>query len=134
MAKQSLILLTATTGQLNVTGAAFKAAGYFGYSRGIHTVCWYLQDFIGRIYVEGSLATTPTDSDWFEINLAGLTPYAQFPLDPMNPTGQYGGDSGIELYTFQCNLVWVRARVDRTYLINPNVNDVGSIQKVLLNY
>ena len=134
MAKQSLIILNSTAGQMNVTGAPFKAAGYFGYSRGVHTVCWYLDNFVGRVYIEASLATTPCDTDWFAINLAGLTPYVQYPIDPTNPTGQHGGDSGIDDYTFQANLVWLRIRIDRTYLVNPNVNFVGSIQKALLNY
>ena len=30
--KQAITILNDTSGQMNVTGAAFKAAGYFGYT------------------------------------------------------------------------------------------------------
>ena len=42
MAKNSIIMLVNTAGQLNVVGQPIKAAGYFGYARGIHTVAWVL--------------------------------------------------------------------------------------------
>lgn len=128
MSKQSIVLLTSTEGQLNVTGEAYKAAGYFGYSSGIHTACWYMTDFVGKVYIEASLATNPTASDWSTVYTK------QYPVDPQNPTGNYSGDTGLDNYTFQSNIVWVRARVDRSYLVNPDVLDVGSIQKILLNY
>ena len=45
-----------------------------------------------------------------------------------------GGDTGVESYTFQANLVWVRAIVDRSYLPFPQIADVGAVQQILLNY
>jgi hypothetical protein len=133
MAKNSIIILTSTAGKLNVTGQAVKAAGYFGYARGIHTVVWYMNDFVGRVYLEGSLATNPGACDWFPIWLESLNPYVQYPLDPNNPTGTTG-DSGIGSYTFQANLVWLRIRIDRSYIVHPVLADVGTIQQSLLNY
>jgi len=137
MAKNSIILLTSTAGQLNVTGPAVKFAGYFGYSRGIGTVSFAINNFTGRIFIEVSLATnpleTPTYTDWFPIWLEGLNPYVQFPLDPNSPTGIIG-DSGNYAYTFQGNLVWVRARVDRSYITLPILSDLGTVQQILLNY
>ena len=134
MAKNSIILMTSTAGQLNVTGQSVKFAGYFGMSRGIGTVCWYANNFVGRVYIQGSLATNPTDRDFFPLWLESTNPYAQYPLDPNNPTGLNGGDTGVFSYTFQANLVWVRAVVDRSYLPLPQLADVGTIQEILLNY
>lgn len=133
MAKNSIIILTSTAGKLNVTGQPIKAAGYFGYARGIHTFAWYKNNFTGRVYIEGSLATNPGACDWFPIWLESLHPYTQFPLDPNNPTGTTG-DDGISSYTLQANLVWVRIRIDRSYLVNPILSNVGTIQTALLNY
>lgn len=134
MAKQSIIILTSTTNHLNVTGSAIKAAGYYGYSLGLHTISWKLKDFIGRVFVEGSLVSNPTENDWFPIFLSGQNAYTQYPIDPDFPSGLNGGDSGVDAYTFQANLVWLRIRIDRSYLTNPNVNMVGSIENALLNY
>jgi hypothetical protein len=133
MAKNSIIILTQTDGQLNVTGQAIKAAGYFGYARGIHTIAWYMQNFTGRIYVEGSLSTNPGPGDFFPIWLESQHPYTQYPLNPDYPTG-VEGDTGIGSYTFQANLVWLRIRVDRTYIVNPVLSDLGAIEQALLNY
>jgi hypothetical protein len=133
MAKNSIIMLTQTDGQLNVSGQAVKAAGYFGYARGIHTICWYLDNFTGRVYVEGSLATNPGPNDWFPIWLESANPYVQYPLNPNAPTG-ISGDNGIGSYTFQANLVWLRIRIDRCYIINPVLADLGAIDQALLNY
>lgn len=134
MAKNSIIMLVNTAGQLNVVGQPIKAAGYFGYARGIHTVAWSLNNFVGRIYLQASLATNPTENDWFPIWLQGQNPYVQYPANPDYPTGMNGGDTGVESYTFQANLVWIRAIVDRSYLPFPQIADVGTVQQILLNY
>ena len=131
--KNSIVILTDSTGQLNVTGAAFKAAGYFGYTTGVTTIAYNLNDFTGRVYLEGSLASTPTESDWFTIDMGATLPYVQYPVDPFNPSGTTG-DTGIFSFTFQSNIVWIRMRLDRTYLINPNVNSVGNLAVCYLNY
>ena len=89
--KHSISMLTGPTEfQLNVTGPSLKGSGYFGYTLGQTTVAWYLNDFIGRVYVEASLATNPRDHDWFPLNLAGLNPYVQYPINPLAPTGTTG--------------------------------------------
>lgn len=134
MAKQSIILMTSTAGLINVTGQAVKFAGYFGMSRGIGTCCWYMNNFVGRIYIEASLATNPTEKDFFPIWLEGQHPYTQYPFDPNAPTGEFGGDTGIASFTFQANLVWIRARVDRSYIPMVQTADVGIISQILLNY
>ena len=133
MAKQSITLLTSTAGQLNVTSQAVKATGFYGYTSGSSTIAWYMGDLIGRVYIEASLATNPSDSDWFQIPLTNTTTYKQYPLNPLYPTGTTG-DTGIDYFTFSGNFVWLRFRLDRSYLVMPNITDVGIISRVYLNY
>jgi len=134
MAKSSIVMLTSTAGQLNVTGQAIKGPGYFGYSRGILTTSISVQNFVGRFYLQASLSTNPGPNDWFPLWLEGQNPYAQFPFDPNNPTGEYGGDTGNYAWTLQGNLVWIRAVVDRSYLPLPQLADVGVLLTCLCNY
>ena len=134
MAKSSIVLLTSTAGLINITGQPVKGPGYFGYSRGILTTSISINNFIGRFYLQASLSTIPTDKDWFPLWLEGQTPYAQFPFDPNNPTGEFGGDTGNYAWTLQGNIVWIRAVVDRSYIPMVQLADVGTLQTCLLNY
>jgi Collagen triple helix repeat (20 copies) len=131
----SIVLLNTTSGQLNVTGDKQHGAGYNNSIGNSHTVSVSLNDFTGRVYIEGSLATDPQGGDWFPIPLVGL-PYIQFPRDPAKPTSNHLGDTGTVAYSFSGNFIWLRARVDRTYLNPPPVNPdlVGSVMRIWLNY
>ena len=66
-----------------VTGENFKGDGYYGSSDGIHTVQYDYSGFTGTITIQATLATTPTASDWFDVDtvtVANLTEvkYANF--------------------------------------------------------
>ena len=132
----SVILLSATTDQINVTGPQQPGAGYNNTVGNNHTVSINLNNFTGRIYIQGSLASNPDPvADWFNIPIGNGTAYVQYPLDPALPTGTTG-DTGLYAYSFSGNYVWIRAVVDRTYLVPPP-NDpyfVGSVLQILLNY
>lgn len=132
----SVILLDTTTGKVNAVGSKFPGAGYSSTIGCLHTVSISLSNFIGRLYIEGSLASDPTESDWFPIELIANKEYLQFPQDPHKPTGAGGGDSGTVAYSFSGNYIWIRARVNRDYLIPYPMDDqfVGQVEKVLLNY
>lgn len=71
----TLILLpqTAFTGTNNtITGTKFPAASYYLSKQNLQTVNWNVSTFTGIISVQGTLAETPTDSDWFTIlNIVG---------------------------------------------------------------
>jgi len=132
----STILLDSTTTQLNVTGPKHKGAGFSNTIGVLHTVSISVSNFIGRVYIEASLASNPTEIDWFPVKLNGRSDYIQFPLDPNKPTGLNNGDTGVYAYSFSGNYIWIRARVSREYLI-PYPQDtefVGAVQKILLNY
>jgi len=115
------------TASLSYTGTKAKGDGYYNTSDGLHTVAWYLTNFLGRIYMEGSLVTEPTDSDWFVIPIGSGTDYKEY-------TSQ---TTVTEAFNFTNNAVWVRARVDRSALDPaPSSYDQslhGTVEKVLLN-
>lgn len=147
----SVTLLGTTVDQINVIGIKQPGAGYNNTVGNNHTVSINLDNFTGRIYIQGSLASNPTEQDWFNIPIGNGTPYVQFPLDPALPTGynpdlnqwplngspnSSNGDTGIYAYNFSGNYVWVRAVVDRKYLVPPPTDPyfVGSVSQILLNY
>ena len=148
----SVTLLGTTYDQINVVGQKVPGAGYNNTVGNNHTVSINLDNFIGRIFIQGSLATDPTtDSNWFNIPIGNGTAYVQFPLDAALPTGynpalnqwpanQYPntqqGDTGIFAYSFSGNYIWLRAVVDRTYLVPPPTDPyfVGAVSQILLNF
>jgi len=83
-----------------------KGDGYYSQPDGLHTVAYQVlnrgdsvDDFFGSCRMQGTLATTPTEDDWFDI--AGTT----FTSD-QNTT--------ISSANFTGNFVWVRAKVITT--------------------
>ena len=132
----SLLLLDTTSGQINVTGVKQKGAGYNNSIGNSHTVSVSLDDFVGRVWIEGSLAANPVEGDWFPIPVGNGVPYLQYPIDPMKPSSGHLGDSGTYPYSFSGNFIWLRARVDRTYLTPPptTADYVGAVLRIWLNY
>lgn len=131
MSVMSVQLLSSSAGQTNVTGAAKKADGFFGFTDGKATIGWYLSGFIGRIVLEASLATEPTSDDWFPVKFDGEdNAFVEFlSTDP---------GSGLTVFTVTGNFVWVRAVVDRSQ-IDPlppidQINTLGLVSKVLMNF
>jgi hypothetical protein len=90
--------------------------------RGIHTVAVYGDNLSGRIIIQGTLATTPTEDDWFNILIGGL------------PYKDYTSFTGVEGFTFIANLVFLRAKLDRTALGISNFATAGHVGKIYLNY
>ena len=72
MAK-SIQVLGSTGTQFNVTSDKVRGDSFYGFTDGLHTIAFYLSGFIGKIYVEGTLSSEPTATDWFIINLDGAT-------------------------------------------------------------
>ena len=113
--------------ELSYTGDKFKGDGYYGSGDGLHSVAWRLNDFLGRIWIEGTLALEPTSADWFAIPIGSGTDYKEY-------TAQ---TSETVVFNFTNNAVWVRARVDRSALdpapSSYDQNTHGSVDSVLLN-
>lgn len=122
---------------LSYTGDKQKADGYYGQTDGLHTVSARVTNFVGRIYLEGSLATDPASTDWFPIYLTSGNTFRQYPVTSVPSGSNALGDTTTEAWTFRANLLWVRARVDRSYITPVPANyDValhGTVDKILLN-
>ncbi len=65
-----MIILSATTynESSTVEGEKFKGDGYYGSNDGLHTVAYHLAGFIGIIKIQGTLSSSPTSEDWFDIS------------------------------------------------------------------
>ena len=88
-----------------------KGDGYYSQPDGVHTVAYQVDGTLtGSIKIQGSLATTPTEDDWFDI--AGST----FTADQSTLIGTAN---------FTGNFVWVRAKATSV--------TAGSISSVLIN-
>ena len=75
-----------------------KGCGYHGQTNPLHTVQYTtVNNFIGTIVIQGSLATTPTEDDWYYITSFGdaITPMTDRAIVE-NFAGQH---------------VWIRSRV-----------------------
>jgi hypothetical protein len=108
-------------GNLDQTGPATRADGYYGFADGLQTVGFYLKNFVGRIYVDATLSDDPGNSDWFPIAL-GDTDFVDF------DTAQ----TGIETFNIVGNFVYLRAKIHRSHLGRP-VSDLGTCERVVLS-
>ena len=120
---------------LNFTGSKVRGDGYYNFNDGLHTIAIDVHDFKGRIYVQGTLSTNPVEADWFDIQLASGTDYIQYPADPNSLLGGgTNGDSVNKGFTFQGNFVYLRGKVDRTWIDpTPDLVNVGVVNKIQLN-
>ena len=74
-----------------------KGDGYYSQPDGVHTVAYKVDATLtGSIKMQGSLATTPTEDDWFDISSTSPTP---------------DQSTTIHSYNFTGNFVWVRAKI-----------------------
>jgi hypothetical protein len=98
-----------------------KGDGYYSQVDGIHTVAYHVSagsataanNFDGKIKIQGSLATTPTEDDWFDVDNTTFTADLSTKVASFNFTG---------------NFVWIRAKAfDQT-------NSASSVTKILYNH
>jgi hypothetical protein len=89
-----------------------KGDGYYSQVDGVHTVAYHVNSTMtGSIKMQGSLATTPTEDDWFNISGTTFTADQSTLVDSKNFTG---------------NFVWVRAKC--------TAMTAGSVSKILYNH
>lgn len=94
---------TVSLAHVGFVTAKYQGDGYYSQVDGIHTVAYHVSagsvtpanNFNGKIKMQGSLATTPTEDDWFDIS--GTT----FTADT---------STSVSAYNFTGNFVWVRAK------------------------
>lgn len=104
-----------TTTTIDYTGFVtdkYQGDGYYSQADGVHTVAYHvLSTLTGSVKMQGSLATTPTESDWFDIDGTTFTTDQSTTIFSANFTG---------------NFVWVRAKTAGT--------TAGSVMKILYNH
>src|SRR5574337_412303 len=104
MALKSVSMMSNTGTNVNLVGEPVRGNAYYGYTDGISTVQVIYQNLVGGFGIQATLAINPQPEDWFwmNINPPGLlnTPYVTYPIDPLNPTGRNGGDTGSQAFTF----------------------------------
>ena len=89
-----------------------KGDGYYSQADGLHTVSYHVDaTCTGAIKMQGSLATTPTEDDWFDVDNSTFTTDQSTTINSVNFTG---------------NFVWVRAKCTS--------NTAGSVTKILFNH
>ena len=125
MSRQSVLML-GTEQSLDYTGDSVRGDGFYGFSDGIHTVQITVAAFIGRVYIQGTLASDPVEADWFNIKVNGNDDYVTY------GTGAGTGVTNTIAYTFQGNMVYLRAKVERSHL-GLIITQVGTLSKILLN-
>ena len=102
---------TITLDNTGFVSAKSQGDGYYSQPDGVHTVSYKVNTTLtGSIKMQGTLATTPTEDDWFDI--AGTT----FTTDQ---------STTISSANFTGNFVWVRAKATGV--------TAGTITEILLN-
>ena len=106
----------------SIIGDPFKGDGYYGRSDGFHTVQINVNNFIGTIKIQGTLAINPSEGDWFSVELeSGGTSIVGF----VDTTGAINtqsatvssityteNETSVNNYNFTGNYVWVRAVIE----------------------
>ena len=113
MAANSEIILSSNTHPGDstietVTGGKFKGDGYYGRSDGLHSVQYTYSGLSGTITIQGTLAVTPVEADWFDVHTYPATE-----------------ETASKIASFTGNYVWVRAKV---------VYTDGTISSIVLNH
>lgn len=92
-----------------------KGDGYYGNSDGFHTVQTSIQNFVGRIEFQGTLASTPENTDWFSLELGSNSSSVDTTgvLSDTNITylSYSTSTTVVKTYNFIGNCVWVRAKI-----------------------
>lgn len=104
---------------LPLTGPTFlsysekqKGAGYNKNNNGIHTVVYQLNEFVGTVKIQATLALDPSDNDWVDVHGSDII------VDDVPLTSN-------ETVTFEGRFVWIRA----AYIVNS-----GSITEIRYSY
>jgi hypothetical protein len=92
-----------------------QGTGYFNAGNGLQTVMYTCDPtFVGTVTMQATLATDPSDTDWF--NVRGTT--------STYTVAQSRNTSTVDIYNFTGNFVWVRGVV--------SINS-GQVSSVLYN-
>mgnify|MGYP003670284254 CR=1 FL=1 len=113
-----------------VTGTKYRGDGYYGRSDGFHTVQVDLAGFIGKVAMQGTLATNPVEADWFTVELgtgnSSVDTTGLITAQNITSVEYTSATTNTKNYNFTGNYVWVRAYVS-------NWTD-GTVNSIRLNH
>lgn len=128
----------------NEVSLPLASGGYYGATTGLHTMAFTLRNFIGRIYVQATLASNPKEEDWFPIKFTeSCNYYIEFhDRTIFNPNNDQmiveHGTTGTFAENVVGNFTYLRVGIDRSYISeDPNLLQkrmAGKIEEVLVNY
>jgi len=134
----SLQLLPPLPEIITYAGDPVRGAGWYGRQGALHTIAIRALNFRGRLTIQACETLIPIETDWRTV-LPAAVPYFQYPLPGyIVPPNNMGETSNIS-FSFLGNVVWLRASVDRRYLILPfdtplQIMPYGAIDSVMVNY
>ena len=119
---------------MNLTTDKVEGDSYYGYSDGMHTIAIQYAAFKGRVTVEGTLSLTPTDADYFPIQIPGGQSVNAGGFKTLPTTGT-DGFTGTEAYNINGNFTYLRVKMDRSYLGDGTtyLTDYGSIAYIRMS-
>jgi hypothetical protein len=89
-----------------VVGNAQPAAAYYLGNKDLQTVNYSLSECTGNIIIEASLASTPSDSDWFQVYSVSANANATPNSAP------YISSNAVSYTNIDGNFVFIRAKID----------------------
>lgn len=138
--RTSLTLLPPVGPVMNFIGEPVRGAGYRKNAQRRHDIAIRLANFRGRIIIEGSLYSEPTSDQWAAVWIDGKR-FLDFPRETHIPssTTLTLGETITLGYFFVGAYVWLRARVDRSFVAPPwateeHLAHYGRVDSILLNY
>ena len=95
-------------------------------------------NFQGRVKVQATIATDPGDDDWYSV-LPDTVPYIEYPRPEYLTSPWQMGETSTIGFNFLNNAVWLRAIVDRDYLLSPEDSPLvimryGTVSYIMVNY
>lgn len=103
------------TEALEYTSIPVKGEGYFGGTDGVHTLQTNISDFIGIIEMQGTIASAPTELDWFPIklgtNVLTLDTTGAIVDSDIDSAEYTQATTEIKTYKIIGNFIWIRANV-----------------------
>jgi hypothetical protein len=106
---------TGTTA-LTYIGDRVKGEGYYNGSGGFHTIQLQTTEFIGKFEMQATLASEPSSTDWFTVELGSQNNQSVDTsglLNEVNITSvQYQfATTAVKTYNFIGNFIWVRPKI-----------------------
>lgn len=126
MDNRTVMLMTKPPLRTVVVGEPVRVDTRTTSSSHLHTIQIVMSNFVGKVIIEASLMPSPTEADWFALDLGG-SPFIEFEKATTKSVG----------VTVPGLFIWMRAKVDRSRIMPLNYHEeavafYGNIDRILL--